>query len=600
MRHCFTVLCSLVVTIASSSNFASAQTLKFTEHDMIAGAVPIQIVRADFNNDTIPDLAVLNRESKTISVFIMNGDGTFRSHTDNSIGFTPTGIAVGDFNHDRFVDIVTSNQDPDEGKVHTLATFLGNGDGTFRTPKYVYGGDDPTAIAVADFNGDGNLDTVTVWVGASIDGTTATEPNFVLITYGDGRGGFSSQLLIGDVGDPGEPGENNRLIKKVAVGDFNHDGRPDIAFSETGGGFDVELGDVFILLNRGNNQWDEQKPIDISVPVDMATSDVNQDGFDDILVTFSGCHTPCLGTEYERSNGDGTFTRVPVAQFSDSQFGIPYGSSAGDVNGDGLKDIVTAVLSLETNHVQMTIALQKADGTFSSPPTFIDTNRHGPNFASTVTADLNKDGRVDVALSSADGIATLINTTPVRGCPAPSSSRALKICLPLYLAGSNPVQLLASTRSPLPIEAIKIYVDGVAKFTTTDDLLSGRVTLPLGKHQIVVKAWDRLGSFGTQTASFNAVTGCGVYAGTDRTVRICAPVEGATVSQPVHLEAAITDSGTLQNVQIYVDGVLRTTAFPGTAFDSSLTNIPTGPHRITVKAWDPAGQFSQTVNFTVQ
>jgi hypothetical protein len=313
--------------------------------------VPRQIVREDFSNDTILDLAVLNRESKTISVFIMNGDGTFRSHTDNSIGFTATGIAVGDFNHDHFVDIVTSNQDPDEGKVHTLATFLGNGDGTFRTPKYVYGGDDTTALAVADFNGDGNLDTVTVWVGASIDGTTATEPNFVLITYGDGRGGFSSQLLIGDVGDPGEPGENNRLIKKVTVGDFNHDGRPDIAFSETGGGFDVELGDVFILLNRGNNQWDEQKPIDISVPVDMATSDVNQDGFDDILVTFSGCHTPCLGTEYERSNGNGTFTRVPVAQFPDSQFGIPYGSSAGDVNGDGLKDIVTAILSLETNNV---------------------------------------------------------------------------------------------------------------------------------------------------------------------------------------------------------------------------------------------------------
>jgi len=103
-----------------------------------------------------------------------------------------------------------------------------------------------------------------------------------------------------------------------------------------------------------------------------------------------------------------------------------------------LKDVVVAAVSLATNHVQLIVALQNADGTFSNPPTFIDTNRGGENFHSTVTADLTKDGRMDMALSSADGVSTLVNATTIRGCPAPSSSRSLKICQPGTVSGGSP------------------------------------------------------------------------------------------------------------------------------------------------------------------
>jgi hypothetical protein len=602
MRHCFTVLCLMVFALTFPSNSAFSQNLKFTEHDTTAGAGPIQLVRADFNNDTIPDLAVLNRDSKSISVFILNSDGTFRSHVDVLIGFIPNVIAVGDFNHDHIVDLVTSNQD-DATQNHTLSVFLGHGDGTFADPKFIDAGHNPTGLAVGDFNGDGNLDVVTAWVGVTGDGSTATAPNFVAVSYGNGKGGFTDIQLISDVGDPGEPGENNRLIQKVTVGDFNRDGWPDIAFSETNGGFDVELGDIFVLLNKGlhegntiNSFSDAQPPIEISVPVDIATSDINQDGFDDILVTFSGCHTPCLGVEYERSNGDGTFTRVPVAQFPDDQFGIPYGPSAGDVNEDGLKDIVVAVTSLISNHVQLSVSLQKPDGTFTFPPTFIDTNRGGTNFLSSVTADFNKDGRLDMALSSEDGVSTVINTTTLRGCPAPNGLRGLHICQPGNTSGGSPVQLLASTRDTLPIEAIRIYVDGVAKFLTTDDLLSARLTLPPGNHHLQVKAWDRLGSF-AQTVNYTVASGC-VIPGIDRTVKLCSPRNGSSVTGPVHLQAALSDSGNINSIQIYVDGVVKSTVAPANNLDTSL-DLPLGTHRITVKAWDSVGQFSQTVNVTV-
>jgi hypothetical protein len=447
---------------------------------------------------------------------------------------------------------------------------------------------------VGDFDGDGNLDAATVTNGP------ITFPNqtfiTVWITLGDGKGGFKSQIqetVIEDV----QPGERHKQATNIVAADFNHDGKMDLAFSERNGGFDVELGDVVLITNQGGGQFTDSPAGDVPVPTGLAIADVNQDGFDDILVSFSGCHTPCLGAAYLRNNAGASFTYVPVVDLPDSQFGVPYGPSAGDINGDGLKDVVVAALSLQTNHVQLVVALQKPDGTFSNPPTFIDTNRGGENFDSTVTADLTKDGRVDMALSSADGVSTLVNETTIRGCPAPSTTRSLKICMPATTSGGSPVQLLASTRDSLPIEAIKVYVDGVSKFTTVDDLLSGILSLPTGKHQLQVKAWDRLGSF-AQTVSYTVASGGCAQPGTDRTVSICSPANGATVTSPVHLQAAIADTGNINSVQIYVDGVLKSSIPATHNVDTSLT-LAAGSRRITVKAWDSVGQFSQTVTITV-
>lgn len=593
MRHCFTVLCTLILATTFSSSLAFSQTLKFAEHDTTAGTGPIQLVRTDFNNDTIPDLAVLNQDSGTVTVYLLNGDGTFRSHQDFAVGPNPTGIAAGDFNHDHKMDLVTSNDDATDTP-DSLSLLLGNGDGTFQAAKSVFGGSEPVAITVGDFDGDGNLDAATVTNDAITDPTKTSIT--VWITLGDGKGGFKSQIeetVIEDVQD----GARHKQATKIVASDFNHDGKTDLAFSERNGGFDVELGDVVLVTNQGGGQFKDSPAGDVPVPTGLAVSDINQDGFDDILVSFSGCHTPCLGASYLRNNAGASFTYIPVVDLSDSQFGVPYGPSAGDVNGDGLKDMVVAAESLETNHVQLVVALQKADGTFSNPPIFVDTNRTGNNFHSTVTADLTKDGRVDMALSSEDGVSTLVNTTTIRGCPAPSTTRALKICLPSTSSGGSPVQLLASTRDSLPIEAIKVYVDGVSKFTTTDDLLSGRLNLPSGKHQLQVKAWDRLGSF-AQTVSYTvANSGC-AQPGTNRTVNICVPANGSTVASPVHLQAGIADSGNITSVQLYVDGVLKSSMPATHSIDTSVA-LGVGSHRITVKAWDSTGQFSQTTTFTV-
>jgi len=100
-----------------------------------------------------------------------------------------------------------------------------------------------------------------------------------------------------------------------------------------------------------------------------------------------------------------------------------------------------------------------------------------------------------------------------------------------------------------------------------------------------------------QTVSYTVESGC-VTPGTDRTVNICTPTNGTSVASPVHLQAALSDTGIITSVQIYVDGVLKTSFGTVNSVDTSLT-IPAGSHRITVKAWDSVGQFSQTATITV-
>jgi hypothetical protein len=275
-----------------------------------------------------------------------------------------------------------------------------------------------------------------------------------------------------------------------------------------------------------------------------------------------------------------------------------FGPSAGDVNADGLKDVMVTIHRAGKSVSSVVVFLQRPDGTFANGKIY-DTNMPAadPFFGSTLAEDLNRDGRLDIAVTgNQNQVAALINKTPVDGCPAPAQFRAVKLCLPLFSTVSSPVQVLANTRDNLPIEAMRVYVDGVSRFFTTDDLLSGRLNFPEGDHRMTVKAWDRLGSF-SQTINFTVSTGC-VLPGTDRTVKICSPANGSTSGSPVRLTATIADSGDVKAVQIYIDGSLEETTSFAQLVDRSLP-MSTGTHRVTVKAWDAAGQFSQTVSVTV-
>ena len=146
------------------------------------------------------------------------------------------------------------------------------------------------------------------------------------------------------------------------------------------------------------------------------------------------------------------------------------------------------------------------------------------------------------------------------------------------------------------VSAIQIYVDGTVKFETPDDFLNAILKLTDGEHRVTVKAWDDVGPF-SMTKILQAQGPC--INMTDRTVRICAPHEGAVItgtSGVVRIVATAETNLRFSSTQIYVDGELK--------FHTTVRHIDTkllllsGTHRVTVKGWDSRGPFSSTVMAT--
>ncbi|MGA7155733.1 MAG: FG-GAP-like repeat-containing protein [Acidobacteriaceae bacterium] len=139
--------------------FNPASGPQFSGHDLSA------IVAGDFNGDGKLDLAVTDESGNAVFVLLGNGDGTFQPPISIAVGDEPAALVVGDFNDDGKLDLAVANNG--DG---TVTLLLGKGDGTFTgssgSPYIV--GKGPSALAAADFNGDGKLDLA---VANGLDGT---------------------------------------------------------------------------------------------------------------------------------------------------------------------------------------------------------------------------------------------------------------------------------------------------------------------------------------------------------------------------------------------------------------------------------------------
>src|SRR5262249_45441628 len=121
-----------------------------------AGKDPGHVAVADFNGDGYLDLAVGNVNGNDVTVLRGNGHGRFRYAGTYPVDAAPSFVAVGDFNGDGNVDLVVAKGFSVSGA--TVSVLLGNGDGTFQAVTNYAVGSDPRAVAVGDFNADGNQD----------------------------------------------------------------------------------------------------------------------------------------------------------------------------------------------------------------------------------------------------------------------------------------------------------------------------------------------------------------------------------------------------------------------------------------------------------
>ena len=183
---------------------------------LTTGRAPTALAVADFNGATysngqsVLDLAVVNQNDNTVSIFLGNGDGSFQTRTDYATGAAPVYVATGDFNGDGILDLAVANNAADTVSIlFGQSGTNGKATGTFSTHTDFVAGAGPTSIAVADYNLDGVLDL------AITDSTS----NTISLLFGLTGGSFNANFELNVGTDP----------LSIVTADFNGSGRPDVA-----------------------------------------------------------------------------------------------------------------------------------------------------------------------------------------------------------------------------------------------------------------------------------------------------------------------------------------------------------------------------------
>ncbi len=333
--------------------------------------IPTKLHSADYDGDGDDDLVLLaardSSSSRSSVTFLRSqGNGLFQLDTNHPLSSLTSVVAdelqLALLDTNGAPDVVTLNPSADTPGVSVL---LNDGDGAFTPPVDVPTGLDPRSLAVGDVNGDGVPDLAVAGSGR------------LAVLIGDGLGGF---------GAPVEPFglEPGWFILAVRLGDVDSDGDLDIVA--------MDSARVLVSLNNGSGVF--SAPVATAFAYEdngVELADINGDGLSDVVAIIPGQGG---GFSVLFSMGGGQLSAPVLTTFASGQAAAnPQDFALGDLNDDGLPDLVFAVYSDNAVHVW----LNQGDGTFKPRKKGPLVTPSGRPPLTVAIGDYNGDGKPDIA-----------------------------------------------------------------------------------------------------------------------------------------------------------------------------------------------------------
>jgi hypothetical protein len=371
------------------------------------GKYPSALTTGDWNGDGVLDVAVsvvndvifepaqgapvpAAGPSGSIFLFFGVGNGAFgfpplqpAVNVASSTNFSFASMKAADLNGDAKLDLVFLTSD-----ANIVSDLLSNGDGTFHAQRDFTTGTLPVFVQVADLNGDGKPDLVVVNQVCLFNATSCT-PGSVSVLLGNGDGTFQPHVDYAVGVTP----------VSVAIADFNGDGKPDLAVTNS----NLGLGNtISILTGKGDGTFNPHVVVTVvPEPGPIVAADFNHDGKIDLAVGCSDVANtnPCpaaISVSILLGNGDATFQRRDLLSnsFPSNPIAFPHDAwsfAVGDFNADSIPDLAIGGFSGNFG-----VFLGKGDGTFQAG----GSGQGDENIGNETLAvgDFDADGKLDLAL----------------------------------------------------------------------------------------------------------------------------------------------------------------------------------------------------------
>lgn len=407
-RLLFSVLCFLFVAM-----FAQAQSSESSQQRSSGGSTFIvaptvhlsasatSVASGDLNGDGKLDLAITSKGSGSVTVLLGNGKGGFARGVEYAAGKQPGNVLLADLSGAGKLDIVVT-----DSATGSILVLRGNGDGTFAKAVSHGAIANPVAMVLGNFGGKGKIDiaaasatgivvllndgaghlsattsiplthSLTALAAADLkangrdDLFAANADGTVSVLEGDGKGGFSAHSAVK---------VSAGAISSIVAGDFNRDGRADLAVAQTGSS------KLTVLLGRGDATFESGVNYTVgNSPAHLIAVDLKGDGKIDLVAANAAANTFSVLA----GKGDGTFK--PTVDFAAGN--SPLAIAAGDFYGGGHVDLAI----VNSGDATISMPQGKGDGTFHAALSY----RTGLEQKSIASGDLTGKGLADLVVTN--------------------------------------------------------------------------------------------------------------------------------------------------------------------------------------------------------